>query len=390
MQLGVSCGGGAWGWLRRSEFRAAGRLHAVEAEEAGAVEDDEKRTELVEKRGGDGVDEAERGKRDGDDDEGEAAEQILVDDADGLGGEQEQIREATEVTGHEGDVRGVDGDVVSKSSHGHAEVAFCEGGRVVEAIAHDHDFSAWGFEDADVIHFILREAVGFVIGDADAGGDGLGDFGAVAGEHDEIGDAQRAEAIEGFLGLGADAVGEQERADVGAIHRDEHERVAGVDGGIDGEGDAGFFEETRAADEDGFSFDDAFETEPVVLGGTLWEMARAMGWFDWLSMAAARRRMLSASWFSEWMEVSSSSSFPSVRVPVLSKTTVSIMRADSRWRTDFTSKPMREAAAMAETMAEGLASTKAHGMATTRTAMARSISWVKKNTEAAMSRISGV
>ena len=54
------------------------------------------------------------------------------------------------------------------------------------------------------------------------------------------------------------------------------------------------------------------------------------------------------------------------------------------WRT------MRDPAAMAETMAEGLARTNAQGMETTSTAMARSISWVKKNTDAAISRMRGV
>ncbi len=43
----------------------------------------------MEKGGGDGVDEAERGKRDSDDDKGETAEEVLVDDVDGFGGEQE-------------------------------------------------------------------------------------------------------------------------------------------------------------------------------------------------------------------------------------------------------------------------------------------------------------
>ena len=48
-----------------------------------------------------------------------------------------------------------------------------------------------------------------------------------------------------------------------AIDGDEHERVAGVGGGIDGKDHAGFFQTTGTSDEDGFTFNTAFKTEPV-------------------------------------------------------------------------------------------------------------------------------
>ena len=52
----------------------------------------------------------------------------------------------------------MNGDVVSKGTHRHAEVAFGEGGCVVETIADDHDFFACGFQGADVIDFVLGQA----------------------------------------------------------------------------------------------------------------------------------------------------------------------------------------------------------------------------------------
>ena len=177
-------------------------------------EDDEEGAELVEKGGSDRTDETEGREGDGDDDEGESAEQVLVDDADGAGGEHEQIGEAAEVVRHEGDVRGVDGDIVPEGAHGDSEIAFREGGRVVQSVADDHDPASGGFEGADVGEFAFREAVGFEIGDADVGGDVLGDFRPVSGEHDEIGDAEGAEAGEGFAGFRADAIGKEEGGDV--------------------------------------------------------------------------------------------------------------------------------------------------------------------------------
>ncbi len=50
----------------------------------------------------------------------------------------------------------MDGNVVAERSHGDAEVAFRQGGRIVEAVADDHDPLSGGAEGADVIDLVLR------------------------------------------------------------------------------------------------------------------------------------------------------------------------------------------------------------------------------------------
>ena len=64
--------------------------------------------------------------------------------------------EAAEIAGHEGDIGGVDGDVVAQRSHSNSEVAFGKGGGVVEAIADYHDTLTCSTEGADVIDLVLR------------------------------------------------------------------------------------------------------------------------------------------------------------------------------------------------------------------------------------------
>ena len=132
----------------------------------------------------------------------------MIDDADGASRKHQQISQTTQVARHEGDVGGVDGDVVAQCPHGDAEIAFLQCGGIIEAIPDDEDAPALLLEGADAGDFVLREALGLEIGDADAVGDVLGDFSTIPGEHDEVGDAETAQAREGFRSFITDAVSE--------------------------------------------------------------------------------------------------------------------------------------------------------------------------------------
>src|SRR5882724_5338848 len=132
----------------------------VEAEQAGAVEDDEEGAELVQRRRGDWVDDAERGERDEEGDEGESAEEILIDDAQRAVAQYEKTRQVAKVVAHEGDVGRLDGDVAAQRAHRYAEIARGEGGRVVHAITDHEDAAAGGFEATNLGEFFLGQAFG--------------------------------------------------------------------------------------------------------------------------------------------------------------------------------------------------------------------------------------
>ncbi len=84
----------------------------------------------------------ERGEDDCSDDEDKSTEQVLIDRADSFRREENEIGQAAQIVVHEGHIRSVNGDFVAERTHGDSEIPFCEGGRIVQSIADDHDFVA--------------------------------------------------------------------------------------------------------------------------------------------------------------------------------------------------------------------------------------------------------
>ncbi|MNG14161.1 hypothetical protein D3C84_978940 [compost metagenome] len=98
--------------------------------------------------------------------------------------------------------------------------------------------------------------------------------------------------------------------------------------------------------------------------------ARARGWWDPCSMAAASASSSVCGWPLRLMK-SVSCGLPSVRVPVLSKATVSMWASRSRAAPPLIRAPCRVAAARAEVTAAGVEITKAQGQPMSSSARAR-------------------
>lgn len=183
---------------------------------------------------------------------------------DGAAAEHQQVGEAAEVVAHERHVGGGDGDLVSERAHRDAEIAGGEGRGVVEAVADHHDTGAGGLEGFDVALFVLRQAFGDEFGQAQTRGDALGDGTAVAGEHHDAADTDGTQAGDG---LGAEAVGEAEGGDMGAVQGEADEAVRIGFGRKRGEGDAaGFGEPAEPAHADQAAIDGGGDAESAGLG----------------------------------------------------------------------------------------------------------------------------
>ena len=100
---------------------------------------------------------------------------VLRREGDGVG-------RGAEVAGHEGEVAGLDGDV-GAGADGDAEVGLGEGGRVVDAVADDRDFVAFGLELAHDVDLLARKHLGDDAVDADGLRNCLRGGLAVAGDH---------------------------------------------------------------------------------------------------------------------------------------------------------------------------------------------------------------
>ena len=90
-------------------------------------------------------------------------------------------------------VGGFGGDVAG-AGDGDADGGGGERGGIVDAVAHHADVAAFGGKLADAGELLFGEQAGVHFGDAGFARDGLGGAAAVAGEHDEAADVERAQA----------------------------------------------------------------------------------------------------------------------------------------------------------------------------------------------------
>ena len=149
-------------------------------------------------RGHDRVDELEGRQHQPADDKEHAEEKILVDDGSSLAREPHQERQAAQVVVHERDRGAVDGHLAARRAHGNAQISRRQGGRVVDTVPNHRDPIAFGFDGADKLHFILRQAIADHLLAADFRGDPQGHRLAVARDH---GDAPHAQMLEIGQGL---------------------------------------------------------------------------------------------------------------------------------------------------------------------------------------------
>ncbi len=164
-------------------------------------------------------------------DHGDVVEQrepeALLDDRQGLPAQADAEGDLREVVGHQGDVGGFVGDIGAGDAHRHADVGDGEGGGVVDAVA-DHGDAAVLFQGFDALGFLFGQDSGLDFVDAEFGGDVHGDTVVVAGEHDDLGDAELPEFGDGRAGIGAEGVGDADGAAELAVVGDEDGGVAFV------------------------------------------------------------------------------------------------------------------------------------------------------------------
>src|ERR1019366_301307 len=79
---------------------------------------------------------------------GEGPEEILADDAHGAARKLQRFRHAVEIVAHEGHAAGFHGDI-GAAAHGDSEIGLCQGGRIVDAIAHHGHAASGGLQFAD-------------------------------------------------------------------------------------------------------------------------------------------------------------------------------------------------------------------------------------------------
>ena len=120
-----------------------------------------------------------------------------------------------------------------------------------------------------------------------------------------------------------------------------------------------------------------------------WTIAFAVGWLEKRSALAARRSSSAGAMSPSGLR-RLTTSLPVVSVPVLSKTKAVMRAAASRSEMFFTRIPRRAAALSAATIAVGVARMNAHGQAPMSTLMTRSRSFVNAQTNAEITRTSGV
>ena len=149
---------------------------------------------------------------------------------------------------HEHDVRRLDGRVAAHAAHRDADIRAHEHGRVVDAVADEADCALFAFGNQlfYLFHFILRKEGGAVRSDAQLGRDARRDRLVVAGQHDGAA-AHGVEVGDDLFGLRLDLVGDEQRADEGAVVGDVHD---GADARLGREFDAVAAHERGVAAED--------------------------------------------------------------------------------------------------------------------------------------------
>ena len=243
------------------------------------------------------------------------------------------------------------------------------------------------------IQLLLGQQFGFDVRDAGFARHDLGGAAAVAGEHDAVLDVEFVEAGGGFDDAFAQTVAQQDSAGQPVAVGDQDgggaQAVGDIEDGLH-VGNAGFGEEAGVAGADLPVAERAFDASAGNHVGSLRVVdrdhasrclvdddagERVIGGF--LGGRGEREQFASRRGIVAAATMLTISNRPSVMVPVLSKTTVSILAASCMMEAPRTRMPRRASPPMAATMAVGVARIRAQGQATIRTATVRSQSRVK-------------
>ena len=139
---------------------------------------------------------------------------------------------------HQDHIGGLDGGVGAHGSHGDADVGAGEHRRIVDAVAHEGQLALavggllGGVQQRlHFLHLVLGKQLGMHLVDTELRGHGLGHVGAVAGEHDRLLHAGRAQIGDGRRRLGLHGVGNKNVAGVGGVHGHVQYGAHGIGGG---------------------------------------------------------------------------------------------------------------------------------------------------------------
>ncbi len=198
-------------------------MPALESKDADRVEQDEKRTDLMEDRRGDRTKNSEPGQHYCERIEPECKEQdVLTDDANCVAGEPHGFRQRGEWVAHQDDGPGLGGQIGAGAREREPDVGAGERKGVVDPIAqHGHD-PARLLALLDPFGFAGGVKLGLYLLDVDFLADGLGRGSAVAGQDGKILEPQMLQVVNHVVRLPAHAVARSDDAgNPVAMHEDE-------------------------------------------------------------------------------------------------------------------------------------------------------------------------
>ena len=153
--------------------------------EPQAVCHDEDRGQRHGRRCDDGVEEAERGEREGDGVVAERPREVAADGPEGGARELDRVRDGLQVVAEQDHVGGADRDV-GTGSEGQPEVGRRERGRVVDTVPHHRHLMALFLECGDDRGLVGRQRPRDDLVDPHGSGDGLGGGLVVPGQQDRV------------------------------------------------------------------------------------------------------------------------------------------------------------------------------------------------------------
>ena len=176
--------------------------------------------------GDDGIQIAEGAGRPAAQNEADAEQKILVDDRARLTRQLHQERQTAQVIVHERDGRAVNRHFAAGRPHRNTHVARRQRRRIIDAVAHDGDAIAAGFDFADKLDFVLRQTLGHDLFATDLTRHASGDRLPITGDHRDAAHARVLQSGKRFARFGAGLVLQAHPTDALAVARDKNQAVA--------------------------------------------------------------------------------------------------------------------------------------------------------------------